>query len=117
MKYVSAVWFTLGFAATLAGTAVVDAASAQGYARRGSGEGVDVTADLATIDAYRGRLAVWKEGFATLAAKRQASYVDLSSDVPLDAAQWEKLLEIAAKTPVTRTLAAGAAITTTREEQ
>ena len=39
----------------------------------------------------------------------------LSSDAPLDAAQWDKLLEIAGKTPVTRTLAAGAAITTTRE--
>jgi hypothetical protein len=46
--------------------------------------GVDVTADLATIDAYRGRLATWKEGFAQLAARRQATYVDLSSDVPLN---------------------------------
>lgn len=41
----------------------------------------------------------------------------LSSDAPLDAAQWDKLVEIAGKTPVTRTLAAGAAITTTREGQ
>jgi hypothetical protein len=49
-----------------------------------TGEGVDVTADLATIDAYRARLATWKEGFAALAAKRQATYVDLSSDVPLN---------------------------------
>ena len=49
-----------------------------------TGEGVDVTADLATIDAYRDRLAAWKEGFAGLAAKRQASYVDLASDVPLN---------------------------------
>jgi uncharacterized protein (DUF58 family) len=49
-----------------------------------TGEGVDVTADLATIDAYRSRLATWKEGFAALAAKRQATYVDLSSDVPLN---------------------------------
>ncbi len=39
----------------------------------------------------------------------------LSSDAPLDPARWDKLLEIAGKTPVTRTLAAGAAITTTRE--
>jgi putative redox protein len=38
----------------------------------------------------------------------------LSSDAPLEAQQWEKLLEIAEKTPVTRTLRAGAAITTTR---
>jgi uncharacterized protein (DUF58 family) len=49
-----------------------------------TGEGVDVTADLATIDAYRARLAAWKEEFATLAAKRRATYVDLASDVPLN---------------------------------
>jgi putative redox protein len=39
----------------------------------------------------------------------------LSSDAALDAAQWDRLLEIAGKTPVTRTLAAGATISTTRE--
>jgi putative redox protein len=39
----------------------------------------------------------------------------LASDAPLDAAQWDKLLEIAGKTPVTRTLAAGATISTSRE--
>jgi uncharacterized protein (DUF58 family) len=44
---------------------------------------VDITADLATIDAYKARLAVWKEGFADLAAKRRATYVDLASDVNL----------------------------------
>ena len=49
-----------------------------------SGEGVDVTADLATIDAYKQRLAEWKAGFADLAAKRRASYVDLATDVPLN---------------------------------
>jgi uncharacterized protein (DUF58 family) len=49
-----------------------------------SGESIDVTADLATIDAYRARLVAWKESFAHLAARRQASYVDLSSDVPLN---------------------------------
>lgn len=49
-----------------------------------TGDGVDVTADLATIDAYRERLAAWKAGFADLAARRRASYVDLSSDVPLN---------------------------------
>jgi putative redox protein len=38
----------------------------------------------------------------------------LSSDASLDAARWDKLLEIAGKTPVTRTLLAGASITTTR---
>lgn len=39
----------------------------------------------------------------------------LSSDAPLEAAQWDKLIEIAAKTPVTRTLGAGSTITTTRD--
>ncbi len=37
MKSISAVWFLAGFAATLAGAAAVDTASAQGYDRRGSG--------------------------------------------------------------------------------
>lgn len=49
-----------------------------------SGEGVDVTADLPTIDAYRARLAEWKQSFADLAARRRASYVDLASDTPLN---------------------------------
>jgi uncharacterized protein (DUF58 family) len=48
-----------------------------------TGDGVDVTVDLATIDAYKARLAAWKAGFADLAAKRRASYVDLSSDMNL----------------------------------
>ncbi len=48
-----------------------------------TGERVDITADLATIDAYRERLVAWKAGFADLAAKRRASYVDLCSDVNL----------------------------------
>ena len=48
-----------------------------------TGDAVDITADLATIDAYRARLAAWKAGFADLAAKRRASYIDLASDVPL----------------------------------
>ncbi len=48
-----------------------------------TGQQVDITADLATIDAYRARLTDWKAGFADLAAKRRASYVDLSSDVNL----------------------------------
>ena len=38
----------------------------------------------------------------------------LRSDAPLTAEQWDKLIEIAGKTPVTRTLIAGAAITTRR---
>jgi hypothetical protein len=39
MKFISARWFALGFAATLAAVAAVDSVTAQGYARRGSGEG------------------------------------------------------------------------------
>jgi uncharacterized protein (DUF58 family) len=49
-----------------------------------SGEGIDVTVDLATIDDYKARLAAWQDGLADLAAKRRASYVPLSSDVPLN---------------------------------
>ena len=48
-----------------------------------SADGIDVTIDLATIDAYTARLAAWKAGFADLAAKRRATYVDLSSAVNL----------------------------------
>ena len=46
-------------------------------------ERVDVTVDLATLDAYKARLAAWKAALADLAAKRRASYVDLASDVNL----------------------------------
>ncbi len=49
-----------------------------------TGEGVDVTADLATLDAYRDRLATWKDAFAQLAARRAATYVDLSTETPLN---------------------------------
>ena len=49
-----------------------------------TGASVDVTADLATIDAYRERLAAWKGAFADLAAKRAATYVDVSTEVPLN---------------------------------
>jgi uncharacterized protein (DUF58 family) len=49
-----------------------------------TGEGIDITADLATLDSYRRRLAAWKQSFADLAARRRASYVDLASDTPLN---------------------------------
>ncbi len=49
-----------------------------------SGDGVDVTVDLATIDDYKARLAAWQDGLADLAAKRRATYVPLSTDVPLN---------------------------------
>jgi uncharacterized protein (DUF58 family) len=48
-----------------------------------SGDGVDVTIDLATTDDYTSRLAAWKTGLAQLAMKRRANYVDLPSDLPL----------------------------------
>jgi uncharacterized protein (DUF58 family) len=48
-----------------------------------TGDGIDVTVDLATLDAYRTRLIAWKAGFADLAARRRASYVDLASDANL----------------------------------
>ena len=48
-----------------------------------TGEGIDVTVDLSTVDAYKARLAAWKQGLADLCAKRRVSYVDLATDVPL----------------------------------
>ncbi len=48
-----------------------------------TGDGIDVTVDLVTLDAYQTRLTAWKAGFADLAAKRRASYVDLSSNTNL----------------------------------
>ena len=48
-----------------------------------TGDGIDVTIDLATLDGYKARLATWRDGFADLAARRRATYVPLSSDVPL----------------------------------
>ncbi len=48
-----------------------------------TGDSVDVTADLATIDRYKARLAAWQAGFADLAAKRRATYVTLSTDTPI----------------------------------
>ncbi len=48
-----------------------------------SGERVDVTVDVSTIDAYRTRLAAWQAELADVAAKRRAAYVPLASDLPL----------------------------------
>ena len=42
-----------------------------------------MTVDLATIDQYKARLAAWQESFADLCAKRRASYVPMSTDLPL----------------------------------
>ena len=56
-----------------------------------SGDGVDVTVDLATLDAYKARLAAWKQVFADVAARRRASYVDLSSDTNLAVLMFNEL--------------------------
>jgi uncharacterized protein (DUF58 family) len=48
-----------------------------------SGDGIDVTIDLATLDGYKARLEAWQAAFADLAAKRRATYVPLSTAVPL----------------------------------
>ena len=46
-------------------------------------DGVDVTVDLPTIDRYKERLAAWQEALAEVARKRGATYVPLSTTVPL----------------------------------
>ena len=56
-----------------------------------TGDGVDVTVDLTTLDAYKARLAAWKQTFADLAARRRASYVDLSSDANLAVLMFNEL--------------------------
>lgn len=48
-----------------------------------TGDGIDVTVDLATLDDYRARLAAWQEGLADTATKRRASYVPISTNLPL----------------------------------
>jgi uncharacterized protein (DUF58 family) len=48
-----------------------------------TGEGIEVTVDLATLDAYRARLATWRENLADLAARRRATYLPVSSDLAL----------------------------------
>jgi len=48
-----------------------------------TGDGVDVTADLTTIDRYKARLTEWQTGLADLAARRRATYVPLSTDTPI----------------------------------
>ncbi len=48
-----------------------------------SGDAVDVTVDLATIDGYRSRLAAWQDSLAEVARRRRATYVPLATDVPL----------------------------------
>ncbi len=54
-------------------------------------------------------LQLHKDAQGVAAIQRQ-----ISSDVTLEDAQWQRLLEIAEKTPVTLTIKAGASITTQR---
>jgi uncharacterized protein (DUF58 family) len=48
-----------------------------------TGDGIDVTVDLSTLDSYKARLESWRAGFADLAARRRATYVPLSTEVAL----------------------------------
>lgn len=63
-----------------------------------------------SIGALRVALTLHKGGDGETSIERR-----LSTDADLDAGQWDKLLEIAEKTPVTRTLREGASISTSRE--
>jgi len=45
--------------------------------------GVDITADLTTLDAYKTRLAEWRADLEDAAAKRRAAYVPVDSTLPL----------------------------------
>ena len=49
-----------------------------------TGEGIDVTVDLATLDDYKARLAAWQASLEDIATKRRASYVPISTDTPLN---------------------------------
>jgi uncharacterized protein (DUF58 family) len=48
-----------------------------------TGEGVDITADLTTIDAYRARLGTWQEALGAACTKRRAAYVAVPTTLPL----------------------------------
>ena len=50
---------------------------------RETGEGVDITADLATLDAYRARLAAWQDSLESISSRRRVSYVPVPTDLPL----------------------------------
>jgi uncharacterized protein (DUF58 family) len=50
---------------------------------RETGEGVDVTADLVTLDAYRERLAEWQARLEQVCAKRRVAYIPTPTSLPL----------------------------------
>jgi uncharacterized protein (DUF58 family) len=50
---------------------------------RETGQPIDITADLATIDDYRRRLGEWQASLEAFCARRRASYVPVSTTLPL----------------------------------
>jgi uncharacterized protein (DUF58 family) len=50
---------------------------------RETGASVDVTADLATIDDYRARLAAWQAELEAVCHRRRAAYVPVPTSLPL----------------------------------
>jgi hypothetical protein len=48
-----------------------------------TGEGVDITADLGVLDAYRARLAAWQAALETHCRLRGVAYLPLSTTVSL----------------------------------
>ena len=50
---------------------------------RETGDGVNVTADLTTIDEYKERLAAWQARLEEVSAKRRVSYLPIPTTLPL----------------------------------
>jgi hypothetical protein len=50
---------------------------------RETGEGIDITADLFTLDAYRARLAAWQAELDQASTKRRVAYVPTPTTLPL----------------------------------
>ena len=50
---------------------------------RETGRGVDITADLGSLDAYRARLAAWQEHLDALSRKRGVAYLPVPTTLPL----------------------------------
>jgi len=48
-----------------------------------TGEGVDITADLYTLDAYKARLAEWQAQLEQASTKRRVAYVATPTTLPL----------------------------------
>jgi uncharacterized protein (DUF58 family) len=48
-----------------------------------TGDGIDITADLFTLDAYKARLAAWQTRLDEVSSKRRVSYVPTPTTLPL----------------------------------